>query len=95
MRAGNYEEAARFYQRATQLAPAFSFAAANRTLALYQAGQTNEAMREMRCARTGSHVPAANGMAAAAAQQGICCMPGGMETRLKTSGRLCWCRGGS
>lgn len=46
---GQYDEAASYYQRAVQLAPAFSFAAANRSLALYAGGKTNEAMREMRC----------------------------------------------
>lgn len=45
---GKWDEAASYYQRAIQLAPAFSFAAANRTLALYAGGKTNEAMREMR-----------------------------------------------
>jgi lipoprotein NlpI len=46
---GKYDEAAKYYQRAVQLAPSFSFAAANRTLALYAGGKTDEAMREMRC----------------------------------------------
>ena len=45
-----WAESAGYYQKAMQLAPAFSFAGANRTLALYAGGQTNEAMREMRCA---------------------------------------------
>ena len=49
MATGRYEEAVAQYSRAVQLAPAFSFAAANRTLALYAAGRTDEAMREMRC----------------------------------------------
>ena len=43
-----WTEAAGYYEKAMQLAPAFSFAGANRTLALYAGGQTNEAMREMR-----------------------------------------------
>lgn len=43
-----WAESAGYYQKAMQLAPAFSFAGANRTLALYAGGQTNEAMREMR-----------------------------------------------
>ncbi len=43
-----WTESAGYYQKAMQLAPAFSFAGANRTLALYAGGQTNEAMREMR-----------------------------------------------
>ena len=43
-----WAESAQYYQKAIQLAPAFSFAGANRTLALYAGGQTNEAMREMR-----------------------------------------------
>ena len=45
-----WAQSAGYYQKAMQLAPAFSFAGANRTLALYAGGQTNEAMREMRCA---------------------------------------------
>ena len=43
-----WTESAGYYKKAMQLAPAFSFAGANRTLALYAGGQTNEAMREMR-----------------------------------------------
>ena len=50
MATGRYDEAVAQYTRATQLAPAFSFAAANKTLGLYAAGQTDESMREMRCA---------------------------------------------
>lgn len=49
MAMGKFDEAANYYQRAIQLAPAFSFAIANRSLALYAGGKTNEAMREMRC----------------------------------------------
>lgn len=48
MAMGKYTEAVSQYTRAIQLAPAFSFAAANKTLALYAAGQTDQAMREMR-----------------------------------------------
>ncbi len=48
MATGRYDEAVAQYTRAVQLAPAFSFAAANRTLAMYAAGRTDEAMREMR-----------------------------------------------
>ena len=47
---GKWAEAADYYGRAARLAPSFSFASANRTLALYQLGQTSEAVREMRCA---------------------------------------------
>lgn len=50
MATGRYDEAVAQYTRATQLAPAFSFAAANKTLGLYAAGQTEQSMREMRCA---------------------------------------------
>lgn len=40
--------AADYYGKAASMAPAFAFAAANKSLALYQLGQTNESMREMR-----------------------------------------------
>ncbi len=43
-----WAESAQYYQKAVQLAPAFSFAGANRTLALYAGGHTDEAVREMR-----------------------------------------------
>eukprot|EP00884_Botryococcus_braunii_P005723 jgi/Botrbrau1/15151/Bobra.0149s0020.1 len=45
---GKWAESAEYYGKAVELAPAFSFAAANRALALYQLGRTNESMREMR-----------------------------------------------
>lgn len=41
----NWAEAERCFGRAAALAPSFSFAAANRTLALYQLGRTEEAIR--------------------------------------------------
>ena len=55
MCADRWKDAAQFYGRASDLAPAFSFAAANRALALYQLGerdasQSDQAVREMRCA---------------------------------------------
>ena len=51
---GRWGDAAQFYGKASDLAPAFSFAAANRALALYQLGeadppQSDQAVREMRC----------------------------------------------
>lgn len=45
---GNYDAAAQYFGRAAGMAPAFSFAAANRCVALFAAGRTNESMREMR-----------------------------------------------
>eukprot|EP00887_Chlorella_sp_A99_P005292 scaffold1.g5292.t1 len=45
---GDWAEAARCYGRAAALAPAFSFAAANEALALYQLGQDNMAIKQMR-----------------------------------------------
>lgn len=50
---GDWGEAAEYYGRAAQLAPAFSFALANRALALYQLGQDNRAIKEMRCGGVG------------------------------------------
>jgi hypothetical protein len=44
-----WRDAAEFYGKAVALAPAFSFAAANRALALYQLHETDASMREMRC----------------------------------------------
>lgn len=44
----NWAEAERCFGKAAALAPSFSFAAANHTLALYQLGRTEEAIREMR-----------------------------------------------
>lgn len=45
---GNYEAAAKYFQKASNLSPAFSFAAANRCVALFAAGDVNTSMREMR-----------------------------------------------
>ncbi|KAF5834007.1 hypothetical protein DUNSADRAFT_9492 [Dunaliella salina] len=45
---GNWEEAVTYYGKAAQLAPGFSFAAANEALGLYQIGQTTRALKEMR-----------------------------------------------
>jgi hypothetical protein len=42
---GQWSEAVGYYTKATQLAPSFSFAAANRSLALYQTGNTEQAIR--------------------------------------------------
>ncbi|KAF6263949.1 hypothetical protein COO60DRAFT_1488071 [Scenedesmus sp. NREL 46B-D3] len=44
----NWAEAERCFGKAAALAPSFSFAAANHTLALYQLGRTEQAIREMR-----------------------------------------------
>jgi tetratricopeptide (TPR) repeat protein len=41
----NWAEAERCFGKAASLAPSFSFAAANHTLALYQLGRTEEAIR--------------------------------------------------
>ena len=48
-----WDDAAEYYGKASSLAPAFSFAAANKALATYQLGEqdpknTDEALREMR-----------------------------------------------
>lgn len=48
MAQGAWKEAAEFYGKAYKLAPQFSFAAANQSLALYQQGDTKDAVREMR-----------------------------------------------
>eukprot|EP00879_Flechtneria_rotunda_P029102 GHRR01031368.1.p1 GENE.GHRR01031368.1~~GHRR01031368.1.p1 ORF type:complete len:119 (+),score=31.16 GHRR01031368.1:390-746(+) len=45
---GNWAEAETCFSKAAALAPFFSFAAANRTLAMYQLGNTEQAIREMR-----------------------------------------------
>lgn len=37
-----------YYDKAAKLSPQFSFALANRALALYQAGEDERAIREMR-----------------------------------------------
>jgi len=47
---GAWQDAADFYGKAYKLAPGFSFAAANQSLALYQLGKTNEATRTMKYA---------------------------------------------
>lgn len=44
----NWSEAEQCFGRAAQLAPAFSFAAANKTLAMFQLGKREQAIREMR-----------------------------------------------
>eukprot|EP00882_Tetradesmus_deserticola_P019387 GHRQ01020867.1.p3 GENE.GHRQ01020867.1~~GHRQ01020867.1.p3 ORF type:complete len:119 (+),score=60.06 GHRQ01020867.1:438-794(+) len=44
----DWAEAERCFGKAAALAPSFSFAAANHTLALYQLGRTEQAIREMR-----------------------------------------------
>ncbi|KAL6785608.1 hypothetical protein ACKKBF_B00945 [Auxenochlorella protothecoides x Auxenochlorella symbiontica] len=46
--AGRYAEALAYYDGAVQLAPAFSFAAANKALALYQLEQDELSLHEMR-----------------------------------------------
>ena len=51
--ARRWQDASKYYGRAAELAPAFSFAAANKALALYQMGEeepahTEQAVREMR-----------------------------------------------
>lgn len=53
MAQGAWKEAADFYGKAYKLAPQFSFAAANQSLALYQQGRMTEAVREMRRASRG------------------------------------------
>ncbi len=45
---GDYEGAVGYFTKATQLAPQFSFAAANLALAQYQIGKRNEAIKAMR-----------------------------------------------
>ncbi|EFJ48099.1 hypothetical protein VOLCADRAFT_91322 [Volvox carteri f. nagariensis] len=45
---GRWSEAVDYYGRAAQLAPNFSFAAANRAVALFEIGRTEEAIREFR-----------------------------------------------
>lgn len=46
---GRWHDAAEFYGKAAALAPEFAFSAANKAVALFQLGETNESMREMRC----------------------------------------------
>lgn len=50
MAQGAWKDAAEFYGKAFRLAPEFSFAAANQSLALYQQGEVKQAVRTMRCA---------------------------------------------
>ncbi|KAL3137372.1 hypothetical protein ABBQ32_006901 [Trebouxia sp. C0010 RCD-2024] len=45
---GRWHDAAEFYGKAAALAPEFAFSAANKAVALFQLGETNESMREMR-----------------------------------------------
>lgn len=47
-RACRWEDAVQYYSRAISLAPSFSFAVANRALAMYQLGRSNEAIKEYR-----------------------------------------------
>jgi hypothetical protein len=42
---GRWDQAVQYYTQASQLAPEFSFAAANRALALYQSGSQEPAIR--------------------------------------------------
>eukprot|EP00878_Enallax_costatus_P005296 GHUV01005563.1.p1 GENE.GHUV01005563.1~~GHUV01005563.1.p1 ORF type:complete len:364 (+),score=89.25 GHUV01005563.1:278-1369(+) len=44
----NWSDAEQCFAKAAQLAPAFSFAAANKTLAMFQLGKREQAIREMR-----------------------------------------------
>ena len=46
---GRWRDAADFYGKAASLAPEFAFSAANKAVAMFQLGETNESMREMRC----------------------------------------------
>ena len=45
---GRWKDAAEFYGKAASLAPEFAFSKANRAVAMFQLGDTNESMREMR-----------------------------------------------
>ena len=45
---GRWRDAADFYGKAASLAPEFAFSAANKAVAMFQLGETNESMREMR-----------------------------------------------
>lgn len=47
---GEWQQAAEYYGKAASMSPEYAFARANKSLALYQLGQTTEAMREMRSA---------------------------------------------
>ena len=44
-----WRDAANFYGKAASLAPEFAFSAANKAVVLFQLGETDESMREMRC----------------------------------------------
>lgn len=44
----NYDAAVDYFGKAAALSPQFSFASANRCVALFAAGRVNESMREMR-----------------------------------------------
>ena len=62
-----WHDAAEYYGKAAELAPAFSFAAANRALATYQLGErdeetTNQALREMRYAAPGTVMTSTMGL---------------------------------
>ena len=50
------QESIGYYGKAVALSPEFSFAAANRALAMYQVGQTEASIREMRYADRQSHL---------------------------------------
>lgn len=45
---GDYQRAVEYYGKAASLAPGFAFAAANKALAMYQLGQVDQSMRDMR-----------------------------------------------
>eukprot|EP00798_Chlamydomonas_sp_ICE-L_P020732 gene20732-27547_t len=45
---GRFDDAVKYYGKAVELAPSFSFAAANKALAMYQQGQEEQAIRDMR-----------------------------------------------
>jgi tetratricopeptide (TPR) repeat protein len=44
----NWKEAVKYYHKATELAPNFAFAGANESLALYESGQKEQAIKKMR-----------------------------------------------
>ncbi len=45
---GRWKDAKEFYGKAASLAPEFAFSVANKAVAMFQLGETNESMREMR-----------------------------------------------
>lgn len=45
---GRWQDAKEFYGKAASLAPEFAFSVANKAVAMFQLGETNESMREMR-----------------------------------------------